>query len=76
MAYTEPQIAAAIQKAHDAGDFEAAKELGSFYKQNFISSIPTPTPIDPKEKGTALTRALPRGIDTGQMMLGLSLIHI
>ena len=73
MAYTEPQIAAAIQKAHDAGDFEAAKELGSFYKQNFISSIPTPTPIDPKEKGTALTRALPRGIDTGQMMLGSSI---
>jgi len=29
-----------------------------------------PTPIDPKEEGTALTRALPRGIDTGQMMLG------
>ena len=75
MAYTEPQIAAAIQKAHDAGDFEAAKELGSFYKQNFISSIPTPTPtpIDPKEEGTALTRALPRGIDTGQMMLGSSI---
>ena len=29
-----------------------------------------PTPIDPKEEGTALTRALPRGVDIGQMLLG------